>query len=123
MIFRSKRSSWRQLAQAVALGLILSSYYSPRPVRAQQTQAVKGRTAKAESAAGQSTNESITIPKRDPYLQIKRKAWFDQRRAYPFDHIPSGAYWRAQREKEALIAKPASLEPAPSASNPARVPV
>ena len=37
------------------------------------------------------------------FFALKREAWFEQQRSYPYAHIPAGAYWRAQMEKQALI--------------------
>ena len=35
----------------------------------------------------------------------KRAQWFEQQRAYPNVHIPTGAYWLAQQQRNALITK------------------
>lgn len=36
---------------------------------------------------------------------LERSAWFQQQRAFPNIHIPQGAYWRAQVQKQALLAR------------------
>jgi MBG domain (YGX type) len=39
----------------------------------------------------------------DLLLPLKRNLWFQQQRAYPNAHIPRGAYWRAQMQRQAIL--------------------
>lgn len=41
----------------------------------------------------------------DLLFPMKRNQWFQHLRAYPNAHIPTGAYWRSQVQREALIAR------------------
>lgn len=37
------------------------------------------------------------------HFALKRGAWFEEQRAYPYGHIPAGAYWHAQLQKRSLV--------------------
>jgi len=39
----------------------------------------------------------------DSEFPLKRQQWFNQLRAYPFDHIPAGARWRAILQHQAML--------------------
>jgi photosystem II stability/assembly factor-like uncharacterized protein len=42
---------------------------------------------------------------RDTDDPLSREEWFVKQRAWPEQHIPPGAYWRAQQQREALVAR------------------
>jgi photosystem II stability/assembly factor-like uncharacterized protein len=52
----------------------------------------------------------------DLMLPMKRNLWFQQQRAYPNAHIPRGAYWRSQVQKQMLVARHSALLRAMSAT-------
>jgi uncharacterized protein (TIGR03437 family) len=55
-------------------------------------------------AFGQSAEQQRDFDRDDQGNQERRAEWFYRQRAYPFDHIPKGAFLNAWRQKEALAA-------------------
>ncbi len=87
----------RRLASTVLLIATFIAFTS----RSMQTCALAQATKTAESRSAARDEEQKAEQRR--FFALKREAWFEQQRSYPYAHIPAGAYWRAQMEKHALI--------------------
>lgn len=80
----------------VVAGMVFAS-----ALRAQEsTSAPEKLTPQTENPpqAGEKQEEDALFP-------LKRNQWFIQQRAYPNAHVPAGAYWRAQAQRQQLLAR------------------
>ncbi len=98
---------WQQAVTAVAVacvvGLLLDG---PLAARAQEKPVGPEKLQKSQNTA--QTEEGNEEGDDDLLFPLKREQWFVQQRAYPNTHIPAGAYWRAQMQRRALVAKRAN---------------
>jgi photosystem II stability/assembly factor-like uncharacterized protein len=99
------RYKWAYLslfrAAFVAGLVVVAGLFSAPVLRAQEsTSAPEKLTPQTENVpeAGEKQEEDALFP-------LKRDQWFLQLRAYPNAKIPVGAYWRAQTQRQELVAR------------------
>ena len=105
---------WKSLAlPAFLFALLQGSVLCPLTASAQQ------QTSAPEKLPPDADRPAASGPEHDDddlLFPLKRNLWFQQQRAYPNAHIPRGAYWRSQVQKQTLVARHAALLHAMSAT-------
>lgn len=92
------------LVSIAVVGLMTASPIVSSAAWAQEQPAGPEKVAPNPDKAA-STAEKPEQEEDDLLLPMKRDAWFHQLRAYPNAKIPQGAYWHAQMQKQALVAR------------------